>query len=144
MKTDMDLTILQERIKVPLFHVEYDVMVSNSMLEMKELLETVHPGVTIKIDESFTGYTCLISHPEHGSYLYVLINTAEYEEFPPMRRRIAHECIHLSWEIMDTLGIEVSAENNEIQAYIMEELVDKVTIMVDKFTKNDLDSLDKF
>lgn len=136
----MELTVLQDRFKFPLFHLSYDVMVSDSMQEIKELLEEIHPGITLDLDEDCTGYTCVISHPQHGSYMYVLINTAEVEGFPSITRRITHECTHLSWEIMDYVGVKVDADNHETQAYIMEELAEVITNMVNKF-KNGIDSI---
>ena len=33
---------------------------------------------------------------------------------------IDHEVIHLSWYILDYYGIKISADNNEIQAYLFE------------------------
>ena len=48
-------------------------------------------------------------------------------------RRVTHECTHMSWYILDALGIEINVDNHEMQAYLIEELVDKVMTVANKF-----------
>ena len=38
----------------------------------------------------------------------------------------AHECVHAAWAILDHVGVEVSQENDEMLAYLVGFLMEKV------------------
>jgi len=69
--------------------------------------------------------TCSLTHPQHGLHLVVIINTKD-RDAESIMGTIVHECTHLSWYVMEGVGIEVSPDNHEIQCYIMEEMVREV------------------
>lgn len=130
-------TIIHEKIKCPLFHIHYDVIVGSDMEEMGDLVKEMHPGVELKLDVECTGYSCILTHPVHGSTLYIMIDTTERTGAPSILRRITHECTHMSWDILDAVGVKITVNNHEVQAYLMEELVDKVTELVNKFNNSE-------
>ena len=116
-----------EQVDFPLFHINYDVFVSRSMEAMVKHVGSLYPGLELKVESNVVGYACRVHHSEYGTGLFILISTEEFPHRPPVSSTIVHECVHLSWDIMEGVGIDVTPENHEAQAYIMEELVRQVT-----------------
>lgn len=48
---------------------------------------------------------------------------------------IAHECLHCTHKILDILGIKPDYDNDEIECYTCEYIVDKVTEILLKYEK---------
>ena len=134
--------LLHQRIKLPLFHIYYNVIVTNSMRDAEDLLQELFPGLQLKIETDVCGYCALVSHFSMGRQLILIINTEDMGiDKPNLISTVYHECTHLSWYIMDNLGITVDGDNHEIQAYLMEELITKVSDVVEEskkiYAKND-------
>ena len=144
-----DIAVYSEKIKVPLFHAFYDIMVGTDMLALKDHAEAQFPG--LKLSDSVglhtPGYTYLLNHHELGNQLSVLISLQELDipDGPTLESTIVHEAIHLSWYIIDGLGIKIDSDNHEIQCYLVESIVKEVTRVVDiardKIADNPLDDL---
>ena len=126
----MSVSIYHEKVKLPLYHVHYEVFVSDDMDQLRQHIESIYRGLKIEVANHYGGYTAVVTHPEDGVTLMLLINTKERTEGPSIERTIFHECVHLSWNIMDGLGIKQDADDNEVQAYLMEELIDNVSRVV--------------
>lgn len=69
----------------------------------------------IEIDDSWGGMAAM-----QGSRLFLVIR--DEREFTP--GTLAHEALHLSWYITDTVGIQLSVGNHEAQAYLVGWLFD--------------------
>jgi len=87
----------------------------------------LYPGLQMKIASNVAGYTCVVKHEAYGVGLFILLNTGEIPNSPTMLSTIVHECTHLSWHILDGVGVDIDQNNHEVQAYVMEELVREVT-----------------
>lgn len=130
-----DIAVYSEKVKVPLFHAYYDIMVGLDMPTLRDHAESLFPG--LKLSESVghhtPGYTYLINHHELGNQLSVLISLEELHipDGPTIEGTIVHEAVHLSWYIMDGLGIKVNQDNHEIQCYLMEHIVKEINRVVD-------------
>lgn len=48
---------------------------------------------------------------------------------------IAHECLHATHKVLDILGVKPDYDNDEIECYVLEYIVDKVTEIVVKYEK---------
>ena len=125
--------LIHEKIKLELFHGEYEVVVGSKMSDMIEHLETTYKGVVFPEDAVHTsGYTALINS-SHGVGLFVLIQTDKNFLKISNNRTIYHEAVHLSWYILDALGITIDRHNHEIQAYLVEDIIEKITTQVEKY-----------
>jgi len=130
----MDSTFfLHEKVKLPLYHVWYDVLVGPRMEELIRHVEMLYPGISLEeLDPSSGGYTCVLKHSRFGTILVMMISTDMSPGLPSLQRRISHEAVHMSWNILEGIGIPIDADSHESQAYIVEEIVDKVSEIVDK------------
>jgi len=45
---------------------------------------------------------------------------------------VAHECVHMAWDILDLVGVRVEADNNEALAYLVGYLMKEVNIIITK------------
>ena len=48
---------------------------------------------------------------------------------------IAHECLHATHKVLDILGVKPDYDNDEIECYVCEYIVDKVTDIILKYEK---------
>lgn len=72
-----------------------------------------------------------VFNPETGRTLRVVIHVtpdAEPDE-------IAHECVHASWKILTQVGVEITDENNEAQAYLVGHLIRLVNKTIAQYEK---------
>ncbi len=123
------IPLLHEKIKLPLFHVYYDVCICPKMDVAIDHMRLFYKGINCNADPSALAYTMVINTPKTTGFA-ILINNTKYQDVD-IHSTIVHECTHLSWYILDELGISMNVDNHEIQAYILEELVRKVTVSVE-------------
>ena len=126
----MPTAIYHEQVELPLYHVKYEVFVADDMSQLRQHINSIFPGLHLEVADHHGGYSAVITHPTNGVTLMVLINSKERMEGPSVQRTIFHECTHLSWNIMEGLGLKANADDNEAQAYLMEELIDNVARVV--------------
>jgi len=144
-----DMAVYQEKVKLPLFHAYYDIIVGTDMSTAKIHAEDQHPGLEldVSVGVSTPGYTYVINHGDMGTQLYVLISLQKLDlpDGPDLHSTIVHEACHLSWYVMDGLGIKVNADNHEIQCYLIEQIVREIIRVVDiardAISDNPLDDL---
>lgn len=48
---------------------------------------------------------------------------------------VAHECLHATHKVLDLLGVKPNFDNDEIECYVCEYIVDKVTDIVIKYER---------
>jgi hypothetical protein len=121
------IALLHEKTKLPLFHVYYDICVCPKMDVAKEHMQLFYPGLDYDITPDALALTMVINTPTTTGFLVVINNNNKILGRPDMTSTIVHECTHLSWYIIEALGITIDADNHEIQAYMLEELVRTVT-----------------
>lgn len=144
-----NITVYHERLELPLYHLPYHIIVGELIPEMLSHARALFPGMQLELPLDVLGYTYIVKHPTMGEQIVIMISTADGPGFPSLLSTIVHECTNLSWYILDSLGIDVDAESHATQSYIMEELVIKVTDIIEKFKdspnppeENSTDSLD--
>jgi len=90
-------------------------------------MKAFYPGLKFNVNPNAGGYTCLIKNADHSMSLVVLINTNPNLERGSLNSTIVHEATHLSWYILDGLGMKIDSDNHEVQAYLMEDLCREIT-----------------
>lgn len=130
------LVCYHEHHKVPLYNIRYDVVVAYDLDEALRHGSTILGG-SIELDllnKTVPGYTCLMRSTLEGTRLIVffIINNLDPER--DINRVVTHQCVYLSWEIMDMLNIDANVDSPQTQAYILEELVDTIGKVVNKAT----------
>lgn len=118
-------------IKLPLFHIEYDVVFGSEMKGMVQLLDSVYPGLesVVNFNENDGGYTAVVKSPVFGTVLFSVINVGSIINNKFTKRTIYHEAVHLSWYILEQLDIPINKDSHEMQAYLVEEIVEQMTEM---------------
>ena len=128
--------VYHESVRVPMFHASYEVIVGSRLADCLTHVSSLCGGVKLMKDgepANIPGYSCVVSGQKVGKCFYVMIALDDVYEigFPPVSSTIIHEATHLSWFILDGLGIRVNAENHEVQCYMMEHLVSDITRIVE-------------
>jgi hypothetical protein len=128
--------VYHESVELPMYHASYEVVVGSQMAECLDHVSYLCGGVALmKSDHSrnIPGYSCVVSGKKVGKCFYVLIALDDVYNigFPPLSSTIIHEATHLSWFMLDELGIKITAGNHEMQCYMMEHLVSEITRVVD-------------
>lgn len=126
-----NLTIY-ETVTIPLLGASYDVVVGLNMKDVKLMAENLYKGLDLStLTTDAGGYTCeIISRQGKGTNFMVLIATeSNSENAPSLQRVLAHEATHLSWYILDYLGIRIDPRNHEMQAFLVEEIVETLTML---------------
>ena len=134
---DNEIVVYHESVKLPMFDVNYEVLVCNYMDEaMIHMRKMLGMGIDI-IDRDkhgsfdMPGYACTIKGSLIPTQFYVFIpldtiGNGANKGWPSLPRRIIHQATHLSWYILDHLSIDIDSENHQIQCYIMEHIVEGI------------------
>lgn len=67
----------------------------------------------MEYDPEFADGTCQTVFDTDNGAMYVLIYIGRHEE-----ATLVHECVHAAWNILDNVGVEVTADNHESLAYL--------------------------
>ena len=119
------ISVYMEKVKCPLFHAYYDIIVGFDTDTIKEQIRDCYPGINLdsQLTNSTLGYAFSVQHPDHGLGFTLVFNLGaqNWEGNPGLDSTIVHECCHLSWFIMDGVGVKVDGDNHEVQCYLIED-----------------------
>ena len=146
MTDNKEIYVEHALLDLPLFHVKYNIVLTNSTQHGFELLSKVY-GIPEHIwpDGNITGYSVL-AESSTNTEVIMLINTDIEEGTPGLGRRVSHESVHTAWYILDSLGIKLNVDNHEIQAYLVEEIIDatyKLMDAIDEFKNSNNENNDE-
>lgn len=108
--------------EIPLFHATYDIFIGPTAQGIEDHINDTFPSLNYKLPSNATGYTSLISCPVAGKGVIVVLNTFMADELE-IDQTIYHEAVHVTWMILEALGIKITYDNHEIQAYLMESII---------------------
>ena len=140
---DDGISIYHESLRLPMFDVNYEVVVCNFMdeafIHIRKML-----GMNLEIVDrdkhgslDMPGYAFVIKGSMIPTGFYVIIpvdmkgNLAN-RGWRALSSRIVHQATHLSWFILDHLTIDINSDNHQVQCYVMEHLVEGITEVVDR------------
>ncbi len=132
MSDQLPASVYHERVKLPMFNIFYHILVSDDLSQAAGHLEEMFSGLVMDTLPDTPGVTWKIIHPELGSNIVIMINTSTKAGMPHLTNTIVHQCCKLTWLLMEKLEIMVEPNNNEIQAFLMEELFREVYRVVNK------------
>jgi len=108
--------------ELPLFHASYDVFIGPDIESIKDHIETTYSKLDFSIPANSMGYTSIIESPLLGKGLIVVLNDFLAEE-EDIQRTIYHEAVHITWMILGAIGVKLTADNHEVQAYLIEHVI---------------------
>ena len=131
-----EVFVYHESVECPMFNISYEVIVASDLDSCLTHVSNLCGGVKVMKEGEPTnipGYSCIVSGKKVGKCFYVMIALDDTYDigFPALSSTIVHEATHLSWFILDGLGIRSTADNHEVQCYLMEHLVAEITRVVD-------------
>ena len=121
MESHESISVYHEIIKIPLFPVEVDVFVGYDPAEMEAHIKQLFPGMEPELTgRTLGGRVMELNHHSMGQHTLVAIMLQKDREVT--KRTIVHEVIHLTWAIMQQVGVHCNYHNDEVQAYLAEEV----------------------
>ena len=120
----MEEILTFEKIEIPLFHGHFELYKDQTMEVMLKDVQAKHGKINFPDLTNALGFSAVTS----SGVCIILINTRmRAASEPTMAKTINHEALHLSWYILDALGIELTVNNHEIQAYLLEFIIDRIS-----------------
>ncbi len=110
----------QKKIKIPLYGGNIYVYIG----EREEFAELLYKKVGVDfssdVHSGCDGLCFELTNPEGGSFIGMW--------FPQDAPNgvIVHECLHATWYVNRYFGVNVDADNNEPQAYLLQYLVEQM------------------
>jgi hypothetical protein len=136
--------VMHEKIRLSLLHVDYDVVISPNALLAKEVIEDIIPGATLEnVTADALSFVAGVGHPILGNRVVVYINPSTTDPAQPLAGIIAHESINVAWKILNVAHIKINEDNRELLGYVVSEIVNELTDMVQSFHEktDDLEDL---
>jgi len=108
-------------IPVDIYDRELSLYIGKTMDDAAYGAESEFPGLELGEFSNTGEVACAIRMvaEEGNSANVILIGIKEVGNID-LLGICAHECLHSSWHILDQVGVELTVENHEAQAYLME------------------------
>lgn len=116
---DDELVTYHIKELLPLYNLEYDIIVGKNIKDCIEHGELFFKGASLQNALQDSHYTCKMTHPTYKTKYMLLLETGSEEKMINNSIKLATE---LSWYFMDELKIECNNENNHNQSYFIMEI----------------------
>ena len=126
-----------KKIDVGLYHCEvltftsYDDLRRYCKKHNANIPESDYSYVDVNnLQNTSGGVAGVMVYPEKEPDLFLAVDFNQYQtdgvyNYPDLMDAISHECLHMTWFILDNVGVEVDAENHEMMTYALGYLVRK-------------------
>jgi hypothetical protein len=119
MEEDDEIVTYHIKEVFPLYNLEYDIIVGNTMKDCIEHGESFFKGASLKKALQYDHYTCKMTHTSLKTKYMLIMEIGSDEKMANSAIKLATE---LSWHFMDELNIECNNTNNQNQAYFIMEI----------------------
>ena len=117
----------KETIYIPIWDDEI-ILIYGNQQEVTDYIENKHTGIDVSQYAGDQGnYFKVIDNNRNKNYHYLVI----YEQYT--NHTVYHESLHVSWAILDSRGVEVSYNNQEPLAYLMDYISNEVLIQLNEW-----------
>ena len=65
----------------------------------------------------------------------IILISMEHAHKHPVLATCAHESVHVSWDILDRVGVKITPDNHEAQAYLVDYIFDMCKTAVEHYIK---------
>ena len=117
----------KDTFDIPLLRGELIVLITNQENKVKEFIPS--------FDKNLYAHSALYEH-ENGKQSYMLILNFDSELRKIHHGTIAHEALHIAGFIAKKRGIQPSFSNDEVIAYLIEWITDKIYELTEKYKLN--------
>jgi hypothetical protein len=122
-----------KEIKIPIYNMVLYVLVGNSE-ESANLINETHTDNLEKVsaasdERGFTWHSEYKKGKDTFKRFYV---SFEEKEIGYDKTTIEHEVLHLSWFMLDYVGVKISPKNHEAQTYLYEYLLKQIRLEITK------------
>lgn len=107
-------------IELPLYNLNIDVYMSHCSGYARKQIEEDYPGLKTSITRNTAAWSGRASHKKVGISFILMVVLDIETGFDDIDSTIVHECLHISYYICESLGIGLTPDNHEAQAYILE------------------------
>lgn len=112
-------------IKIPIYNFEFK-FIYGTQEEIFAYFLARFPELKDELDD-FNGRYWVIEK-DNRKYRYFIIREG-------LEQYIHHEALHAAWEILDHVGVVVSADNDEPLAYLMDYIANEITKKINSWIK---------
>jgi len=126
------------KLELPLFHASYDLFIGPASKPIQEHIGETFPTLNYTLPANATGHTSLIDCPVAGKGVIVVLNTFMSDDIE-VDDTIHHEAVHVSWMILNALGIKITYDNHEIQAYLLEHVIKDIKNAYKEYCEKKID-----
>jgi len=108
-----------EIIEIPIYKTKVELYAYDNIETSISLLKHKYNKYNFNIDQNTVGYSTWIKVDGINKFIILINRDSDYSI-------IAHESLHLTWYILDSIGLEVNSKNHEAQAYLLEYLLNNI------------------
>ena len=118
---------------LPLYMIPYIIYIGETVKDagdaaILELGPDIEPNITPNVGAK----AMTIIHDEHGQGYFILLGIKSH---PFLLAAAAHEALHLSWWMLEQIGLDIDSENHEAQTYIVQEIFQTTKEALEEYIK---------
>ena len=116
--------VICKKLDTSLYKQDAYLIIADNGKEVSQYINTKFTNIDkCSEDERCRGFqwkTYFLIDGFEKARFFIYTNTKEVK---PNNTTILHELLHLTWDILDHVGIDLTADNHEAQTYLLEHLV---------------------
>lgn len=122
-------------LPIPLYNKTVHIYLGQSLRDCASAIEARFKGLELDdIREGACGYA-IRAFNEDGNMLNIIMLNMRVAKYESVLVTCAHECLHTSWDILDGVGIQLSQDNHEAQAYLLDHIFEACKESVEDYIK---------
>ena len=104
------------QITIQPFGAKCDVWMGDFHKNITEI-ENTYPGAEFGDIKNLKNMAAVLEVADGGKFFVMFLSD---------KQGLTHEAIHLSWMILSSCGVKLTPENHEIQAYLVDHIIEEV------------------
>lgn len=126
-----------KKIPVDIYHCE--VLTFNDYNDLKRYCKRMDANIPeseysyvdlSNLHNTSGGVAGVITYPEKEPDLFLAVDSTQYSkdgvyDYPDFMDAVSHECFHMTYFILDSVGVEIDGDNHEAACYLLGYLVRK-------------------
>ena len=123
---------------LPLYNWPYKIIIGPDTQRLGEIVEHSLPGLGImdEICPDTNAFACHARHDSEGSDFFILLNPCR-DRIPhnELLSVVCHESLHMSYFMLDKVGVYVDHDNHEAQAYVQQRIFQECKLSLEDYIK---------
>lgn len=110
-----------EEVYIPIWRQAVSFYIADTIEDCAKAAEKQFPGTSLSGDPKFySGCVLTLTDNDNGLKYFIVMLSVNKDTKDQIDQILVHECVHAAWRVLDSAGVDLTADNHEALAYLTE------------------------